>query len=83
MLKVRLFDTGQAAYWHDVLTGFYKQQAHCLLCYVLLKRDHLNPCECLAAQFWSDVSLVIASDLSHGAGLDQIGRRVPGRGDLR
>lgn len=83
MLKVKLFDTGQAAYGHDVLTGFHKQQAHCLLCYVLLNRDHLDPCECLAVQFPSDVSLVIASDLSHGAGLDQIGSLVPARGDRR
>jgi len=54
MLKVKLFGAGQAVYGDKVLTGFPKQQAHHLLCYLLLSRHQLHPREHLAAQFWGD-----------------------------
>ena len=54
MLEVRLFGAGQAAYGDSNLAGFPKQQAHHLLCYLLLNRHQLHPREHLAAQFWGD-----------------------------
>jgi DNA-binding SARP family transcriptional activator len=56
MLRVELFDPGQAHYCGQPLPGFPKQQCHQLLCYLLLNQRHTHHRERLAAVFWSDYS---------------------------
>ena len=60
MLEIRLFGAGQAAYGGSILTGFPRQQAHHLLCYLLLNCHQLQPREHLAAQFWGDESTPVS-----------------------
>lgn len=54
MLQIRLFGRGQAHYSDHPLTGFPCQQAHLLLCYLLLNRHHICHREQLAAVFWGE-----------------------------
>jgi DNA-binding SARP family transcriptional activator len=54
MLKVRLFGSGQADYCGRYMAGFPNQQAHMLLCYLLLNKRHPHHRERLASIFWMD-----------------------------
>jgi DNA-binding SARP family transcriptional activator len=54
MLEIRLFGAGDAHYLDQPLEGFPNQQAHLLLCYLLLNRHHSHPREQLAAVFWDE-----------------------------
>lgn len=54
MLELKLFGSGHAHYGDRVLSGFPQQQAHHLLCYLVLNRHQLHRREYLAAQFWGD-----------------------------
>jgi DNA-binding SARP family transcriptional activator len=56
MLDIQLFGTGQARYCDQPLAGFPRQQAHHLLCYLLLNRGRSISREKLAAVFWGDYS---------------------------
>jgi len=53
MLELKLFGTAQARYLDRPLAGFPNQQAHSLLCYLLLNRQRPHHRERLASIFWS------------------------------
>ena len=54
MLEIKLFGPGQVRYFDQPLEDFPNQQAHLLLCYLLLNRHHPHPRERLAAVFWNE-----------------------------
>jgi DNA-binding SARP family transcriptional activator len=54
MFRVRLFGLGEARFFEHRLDGFPYQQAHLLLCYLLLNKHYPHSRERLAAVFWGD-----------------------------
>jgi len=54
MLELNFFGAAQACYADRPLAGFPNQQAHLLLCYLLLNRDRSHHRERLATVFWSE-----------------------------
>jgi DNA-binding SARP family transcriptional activator len=54
MLELNLFGAAQAHYSDQPLVGFPNQQAHLLLCYLLLNRERSHHRERLATLFWSE-----------------------------
>jgi DNA-binding SARP family transcriptional activator len=54
MLELNFFGAAQACYADRPLAGFPNQQAHLLLCYLLLNRERPHHRERLAAVFWSE-----------------------------
>jgi DNA-binding SARP family transcriptional activator len=56
MLKVKLFGAGWAAFDDQPVVNFPSQQAHLLLCYLLLNAKYPHLRDGLASVFWGDYS---------------------------